>query len=126
MIALQLTRLVNASVHPPGRAVLRNVETRWLSQLKPAERVWDEFVALVLVFHKLAEEKLGNAESMLDKMLDFKHLSLSLMLPMLRELQHLVKVCQKTDVFIHELTQVIVIKSLGSLFLAGVAWVWLT
>lgn len=88
-------------------AILRSPATRWLSTLKPAERLWDQYVALVLLFDKMVTEKVGLAAPVFDRLLDFRQLlALALMLPMLRSLNHLVKVCQSRDIFVHELAQV--------------------
>eukprot|EP00798_Chlamydomonas_sp_ICE-L_P008015 gene8015-1245_t len=98
--------------------MIRDVTTRWLSQLKPAERVWDQYHVLSGLFENLADT---NAVEDLSEQVDqstatsiYKHLvdverllSLALLLPLLRTLNALSQLTQQRHAFIQDLTDAV-------------------
>lgn len=89
-----------------GGKVLRNVPTRWLSQLAPVMRVWEEMQGIVLCFFRMPLPDMAG-EHCFDQLTNVMVLSaVAALLPLLRCLNALVKVCQQADVFVHDLAQV--------------------
>eukprot|EP00798_Chlamydomonas_sp_ICE-L_P014721 gene14721-20763_t len=87
--------------------MLRDISTRWLSQLKPVERTWEQYHVLVGLFDEISDEDIARnlytstATTIHCRMVDVKKIiSLVLILPMLRSLNNL---AQQRYAFIQDL-----------------------
>ena len=90
------------------KELLRDVETRWLSLLPPLQRVLELYPCLLVGFDQERESALVGAAA--DASLCYNHLvdlenvlSIILMLVLLKELSTFCKVCQRREVFLHDL-----------------------
>lgn len=91
--------------------LLRDIKTRWISHYGPAVRVWEQYIPLSMFFQASATRKgehqaaaMNNIRNLMDL---GKLLTLVTMLPVLRILKHLVLVCQRSDIFVLELSHAV-------------------
>lgn len=82
----------------------RSVATRWMSMLLPLLRVWNRFVTFCVHFAETSSQP-GRARApakvIYSKLMDVRSLiTLTLYLPMLRALNHLLKVLQTADAYV--------------------------
>lgn len=87
-----------------GNKLLKDVDTRWISLKGPAQRLFDEYASLVGVMyeHRLSVEK---AQTLLFLFTDIEtYLTLAGVLPLLHEMNSLVKMSQSRTMYIAEYT----------------------
>lgn len=90
-----------------GLRLLRDVETRWISLYKPCLRLFKEYISLVA---KMDKDVAGNADALsLYESLTSLHVILGLpcILPMLEEMNALIKVSQLRDIYVHDYAEAI-------------------
>jgi hypothetical protein len=83
-----------------GNKLLNNVKTRWISMLKPTKRVMSEYRTLVV---KMAFDSINNnsAKVNFELLCDIEVLyGLAILLPMLEEVNNLMKLAQARDIFV--------------------------
>lgn len=90
--------------------MLQDITTRWLSQLKPAERIWKQYAALVFAFDEFSATRSNDqaqATSIFNELVELERmLGLGAVLPMLRIMNTLVKTCQERHIFVQDLSEV--------------------
>ena len=87
-----------------GKKLLKDVDTRWISLKGPAQRLFDEYASLVGVMyeHRSSVEK---AKTLLFELTNIETLlTLAGILPMLHEMNNLVKLSQSRTMYIAEYT----------------------
>jgi hypothetical protein len=108
-----------------GNKILRDIQTRWISLQKLAERIWDEFKALVLFFSREVEDEVVGAKYIMDLLLDLEtQLSLTVVMPMLEQLDMLTKFLQCREVFLHDMVEAIqlVTQQLRDMYISPTTW----
>ena len=87
-----------------GKKLLKDVDTRWISLNGPAQRLFSEYKSLVRVMyqHRFSVDK---AQDLLFRLIDIKTLlTLVRILPLLHEMNVLVKMAQSHIMYIQEYT----------------------
>eukprot|EP00798_Chlamydomonas_sp_ICE-L_P022153 gene22153-29215_t len=91
--------------------LLKDVHTRWLSHLAPAQRLFNQWPVVAALFDDTSCGK-GDvrvqAEGLLQDLLRMEKLiNMAVILPLLRTLDRFVKTCQKADITVQELDEVV-------------------
>lgn len=88
-----------------GNKLLKDVDTRWISLHGPMHRVYSEYQSLIGVMYEHCHI-VDKAPNLLCRLCDIETiLTLAGLLPMLEEMNHLVKKAQERDMYIAEYTK---------------------
>ncbi|KAH7428771.1 hypothetical protein KP509_09G016700 [Ceratopteris richardii] len=89
-----------------GRKLKKNIDTRWISLIGPIERLFEEYKSVIGVVNIISLSKgiqKGKAHTLLQMLSDVETLLyLGGMLPLLREMNNLIKVSQSRDIYVME------------------------
>ncbi|KAH7405300.1 hypothetical protein KP509_15G064700 [Ceratopteris richardii] len=89
-----------------GRKLKKNIDTRWISLIGPVERLFEEYKSVIGVVNIMSLSKgiqKGKAHTLLQMVSDVETLLyLGGMLPLLREMNNLIKVSQSRDIYVME------------------------